>query len=78
MGNRGLNHKKFHLWMAIFWGFFAVPTVLFWRNSIVLVLLISIYANFVGHISASEAANKETNCCVHCLKKDTKKKPHGV
>lgn len=73
-----MSHKKLHFLLAGFWVLFAIPTVLFWKDAIVLVLMISIYANVVGHISAAEAANKETNCCVHCPPKDTKKAPHGI
>ena len=47
---------RFHRWAAVAWSVFAVPTVIWWRDSIVLVLLISIYANVVGHWSAYEAA----------------------
>ena len=38
------------------WVLFAVPTLLWWRDSVALVLAISIYANVVGHLSAVEAA----------------------
>ena len=40
------------------WALAAVPITFipFLRNSVYLVLIISLYANFVGHVSAYEAA----------------------
>lgn len=45
-----------HVAAAGFWVLFAIPTLLWWRDSVALVLAISIYANVVGHLSAVEAA----------------------
>lgn len=54
-----MSHAEMHRWTAIGWALFALPVVLFWRESIVLVLLISIYANVVGHWAAYEAAKEK-------------------
>lgn len=45
-----------HTAAAVLWVLFAVPVLLWWRDSVALVLAISIYANVVGHLSAVEAA----------------------
>lgn len=49
-------HSKAHLALAGVWAALAVPTVLFWKESILWVAFMSLYANFVGHFSAYEAA----------------------
>jgi hypothetical protein len=38
------------------WACLAIPTLLWWRESILWVAFMSLYANFVGHASAAEAA----------------------
>lgn len=38
------------------WALLAIPTLLWWRESILWVAFMSLYANFVGHASAAEAA----------------------
>lgn len=45
-----------HLILAIFWIIMAVPTFLFWKDSILLVLLMSLYANIESSFSAWEAS----------------------
>ena len=50
------RHAKVHLWLAGMWVVLIPPTLLWWSESILWVLMISIYANFVGHISAYEAS----------------------
>ena len=37
----------------------AIPTVLIWRESILWVAFMSLYANFVGHFSGWDAARAE-------------------
>jgi hypothetical protein len=43
----------------IVWGVLLVPTLLFWRESIVWLVFMSWYANFVGHRGAYVAAKAE-------------------
>jgi hypothetical protein len=50
---------KFHLIMMFVWGLLAVPTVLLWKESILWVAFMSLYANFVGHFSGWDAARAE-------------------
>lgn len=44
--------------MAV-WAVLAIPTVLVWRESVLWVAVMSLYANFVGHWSAYDAARAE-------------------
>lgn len=41
------------------WAVLLVPTVVVWRHSIVWVVFMSWYANFVGHWSSFQAARAE-------------------
>lgn len=50
------GHVNLHRWMQWTWGLLAIPTLLWWRESILWVAFMSLYANFVGHASAVEAA----------------------
>ncbi len=45
-----------HVVLAVVWAALIVPTLLWWHDSILWVLVISLYANVVGHLSAVEAA----------------------
>lgn len=38
------------------WAAALIPTLLLWKDSILWVAFMSLYANFVGHVSAIEAA----------------------
>jgi len=42
--------------MTLVWVLLTAPTILWWRESILWIGLISIYANIVGHWSSWEAA----------------------
>lgn len=42
--------------MALLWTALIVPTLIWWRDSILWVAFMSLYANIVGHLSAFEAA----------------------
>lgn len=54
--------SRFHLCMTLVWAAIAIPAVLWWKESILFVVVVSIYANFVGHFSAYQAArSEETN-----------------
>jgi hypothetical protein len=49
----------FHKWATIGWALLAIPTILWWRQSILWVALMSLYANFVSHWAAYQAARAE-------------------
>jgi hypothetical protein len=50
---------KFHGWMTMVWFILAVPTVIVWKESILWVALMSVWANIAGHWSAYQAARAE-------------------
>lgn len=52
---------RFHWVMMIFWFALSVPSLAWWRQSVLLVLICSLYANFVGHFSGWDAARAEAN-----------------
>jgi hypothetical protein len=51
--------KKMHLVSAGAWVILAIPSVLWWKNSVLWVIIISIYANVVGHLSGYTAARAD-------------------
>lgn len=54
--------RKLHWVLAILWlVFFPVVILMGWEDSVPLLVFISIYANFVGHISSAQAAEAEIN-----------------
>lgn len=50
---------KLHLALMVMWIILIVPTLLWWKESILWVLMISIYANIVGHWGAFQAVKSE-------------------
>lgn len=51
--------KKFHLVMMTLWIILLIPSVIWWKDSILWVIFLSIYANFVGHLSGYSGARAE-------------------
>ncbi|HBC9223963.1 TPA: hypothetical protein KE812_004490 [Enterobacter cloacae] len=51
--------KRCHLSAAVIWFILAIPSVLLWKNSVLWVIIISIYANIVGHLSGYSAARAD-------------------
>lgn len=51
--------RRYHLVMMCAWPALAIPAVLWWKESIVLVILLSLYANFAGDFAAYQAARIE-------------------
>lgn len=47
---------KFHFVMMCVWVLLLIPTLIWWKQSILWVAAMSLYANFVGHFSAWDAA----------------------
>jgi hypothetical protein len=54
-----MSHRKFHIAMTVLWALLAVPTILFWRESILWVAFMSLYANVASHWAAAEAARSD-------------------
>jgi hypothetical protein len=52
--------KRVHWSLAIFW-FLSFFVIIWqgWENSVPLLVFISVYANFVGHLSSAQAAQVE-------------------
>lgn len=50
---------RFHLSMAYIWMLLIIPTLIWWKSSILWVASMSLYANFIGHWSAYQAARAE-------------------
>lgn len=51
--------KRFHLVAAVMWVGLAIPSLIWWKDSVLWVILISIYANIVGHLSGYSAARAD-------------------
>jgi hypothetical protein len=50
---------RFHFVMMIVWAALLPPTIIWWKESILWVAGMSLYANFVGHFSGWDAARAE-------------------
>lgn len=62
------GHLVLHRVLQWTWAILAIPTLLWWRESIIWVAFMSLYANFVGHASAAEAAEGK----IHALERGEK------
>ena len=51
-----MDAARFHKWATIAWAVLALPTVLWWRDSIFWVAFMSLYANVASHWAAYQAA----------------------
>ncbi len=51
--------KRCHLVAAVMWVGLAIPSLIWWKDSVLWVILISIYANVVGHLSGYSAARAD-------------------
>lgn len=51
--------KRCHLVAAVMWVGLAIPSLICWKDSVLWVILISIYANIVGHLSGYSAARAD-------------------
>lgn len=49
----------FHKWATIVWILLLIPSVLFWSEAIMWVVLMSVWANIAGHWSAYQASRAE-------------------
>lgn len=50
---------RFNLVLTFLWVALTIPSLLFWSESILWVIVISLWANIVGHFSAYLAAHSE-------------------
>jgi hypothetical protein len=51
--------QYYHLFMMGLWPLLAIPTMLWWKDSVVWVAILSLYANFAGEFSGWHAARTE-------------------
>ena len=51
--------KRCHRVAAVMWVGLAIPSLIWWKDSVLWVILISIYANIVGHLSGYSAARAD-------------------
>lgn len=51
--------RRFHLTMVIVWAALSVPGIILWKDSILFVIILSIYANIAGEFGAYQAARTE-------------------
>lgn len=49
----------FHLWATVLWAILVIPSVLWWKDSIAWVVLMSVWANLASHFAAWQAARGE-------------------
>ena len=54
---RRLRH--FHKYAIVVWIFLIVPTLLWWKDSVLWIAVMSIWANVMGHFSAYQGARAE-------------------
>jgi len=50
---------KFHGWMTLLWMVLIIPSLLFWSESVMWIVLMSVWANLAGHWSSWQAARAE-------------------
>lgn len=48
--------RRFHYALTITWALLAIPTMLWWRDSVAWLTWISLYANVASHLAAWQAA----------------------
>lgn len=51
--------RHVHLGLTVAWILLLIPTMLWWKDSILWVAAMSLYANVVGHWSAYQATRAE-------------------
>jgi hypothetical protein len=51
--------RHFHGWATCVWICLLIPSLLFWSESVMWVVLMSVWANIAGHWSAWQASRSE-------------------
>jgi hypothetical protein len=51
--------RRLHLILTWLWVLLIVPTILWWKDSILFIGIVSVYANVVSHWTAYQAARAE-------------------
>ncbi len=50
---------KVNLYLTVFWAALLIPSIIWWKESILWVIILSVYANVSGHYAAYIAARSE-------------------
>lgn len=53
--------RRFHLVMIVVWCALSVPGLLWWRDAVWFVVVMSLWANVAGEFAAYQAARTEEN-----------------
>lgn len=51
--------RSFHAFWTVAWALLIVPAVLYWKESIIFLVVCSVWANFAGHFSSWQASRVE-------------------
>lgn len=51
--------RKIHAWLTVLWLIAAIPILIWWRDSVPVLVFISVYANVAGHWSSYQASRVE-------------------
>jgi hypothetical protein len=51
--------RRFHAGMTVLWLVLAVPSILWWKDSILWVIVLSVWANVASHFSGWQGARAE-------------------
>jgi hypothetical protein len=51
--------RRFHAVMTLAWLALAIPSLLWWKDSILWIILLSVWANFASHFGAWQSARAE-------------------
>jgi hypothetical protein len=54
-----MRWDKVHLALTVLWFALFFPALMWWQHSVPFLVLVSVYANFVGHFSSWQAARAE-------------------
>ena len=55
------HYRKIHAVLTIVWALLAIPTMLWWQESVAWVVWMSLWANVSGHWACSQASRAEDN-----------------
>lgn len=54
-----MTAPRFHYAMSMVWAVLLIPTLLWWKESVLWVATMSLYANGASHLSAAKASRAE-------------------
>jgi hypothetical protein len=57
--DKARHQRWLHFSLAVVWALLLIPTLIWWKESILWVLIISLYANVASHWSAFQASKAE-------------------